>query len=63
MNYVKPLSQIHPDVQKYTLAARPLAKTIETLEHQLMSPPVVATTCLSIDQSVESFLWPVASSL
>ena len=46
------LLQIHPAVQRYTLAARPLAKTIEQLEHQVMSPPVVATTCLSVDQYV-----------
>ncbi|KAI0746475.1 Dna2-domain-containing protein [Daedaleopsis nitida] len=46
--------KIHSDVQKYTLAARPLAKNIEQLEHQVMSPPVVATTALSIDQSVRN---------
>lgn len=44
--------QIHPTVQHRTMAARPLAKTIEQLEHQVMSPPVVATTCLTIDQCV-----------
>lgn len=44
--------QIHPAVQHRTMAARPLAKTIEQLEHQVMSPPVVATTCLTIDQCV-----------
>lgn len=43
-------AQIHPDVQKYTLAARKSATQIEHLEQQLMSPPVVATTCLSVDQ-------------
>ncbi|TBU22348.1 Dna2-domain-containing protein [Dichomitus squalens] len=43
------LDKIHPEVQSRTLAARPLAKTIEQLEHQVMSPPVVATTCLTID--------------
>ncbi|OSD07732.1 Dna2-domain-containing protein [Trametes coccinea BRFM310] len=41
------LDKIHPAIQKYTLAAKPLAKTIEQLEQQVMSPPVVATTCLS----------------
>ncbi|KAH9896571.1 Dna2-domain-containing protein [Cubamyces lactineus] len=45
------LDKIHPAIQKYTLAARPLAKTIEQLEQQVMSPPVVATTCLTIDQA------------
>ncbi|KAI0718426.1 Dna2-domain-containing protein [Cerioporus squamosus] len=45
------LDKIHPAAQKYTLAARPLAKNIEQLEHQVMSPPVVATTCLSVDQN------------
>ncbi|KAI0635451.1 Dna2-domain-containing protein [Trametes polyzona] len=45
------LDKIHPAVQKHTLAARNPAKTIEQLEQQVMSPPVVATTCLSIDQN------------
>ncbi|KAI1798471.1 Dna2-domain-containing protein [Ganoderma leucocontextum] len=48
------LDKIHPAVQHRTLAARPLAKTIEQLEHQVMSPPVVATTCLSIDHPLFS---------
>ena len=46
--------QVHPQVRKYTLAARTPAQTIEQLEGQLMTPPVVATTCLSIDQCVRS---------
>lgn len=44
------LPQIHPDVHKFTLANRKTATTIEQLEHQFMGPPVVATTCLSVDQ-------------
>lgn len=44
--------QVHPQVRKYTLAARTRAQTIEELEGQLMTPPVVATTCLSIDKYV-----------
>ncbi|KAI0654950.1 Dna2-domain-containing protein [Cubamyces menziesii] len=47
------LDKIHPAIQKYTLAARPLAKTIEQLEQQVMSPPVVATTCLTIDHQLQ----------
>ncbi|TFK68090.1 Dna2-domain-containing protein [Pluteus cervinus] len=35
------IDKIHPDVQKYTLSVRKTATTIEQLEHQLMSPPVV----------------------
>jgi hypothetical protein len=51
--------QVHPDVRKYTLGARRTATTVEGLERQLMSPPVVATTCLSTDQYVDIFfsLW------
>ncbi|KAF8876665.1 DNA replication factor Dna2-domain-containing protein [Infundibulicybe gibba] len=44
------VDKIRPDIQKYSLAARKPATTIEQLEHQLMTPPVVATTCLSLDQ-------------
>ncbi|KAI0674044.1 Dna2-domain-containing protein [Trametes maxima] len=45
--------KIHPAVQKHTLSARPPAKTVEQLEQQVMSPPVVATTCLTIDQTFD----------
>ncbi|KAI0339345.1 Dna2-domain-containing protein [Trametopsis cervina] len=41
--------KVHPDVHKLTLSALTAATTIEQLENQVMSPPVVATTCLSID--------------
>ncbi|EJT99626.1 Dna2-domain-containing protein [Dacryopinax primogenitus] len=41
--------KVHPDLKKYTLAARPQATTVQQLENQLLLPPVVATTCLSID--------------
>ncbi|KZT52355.1 hypothetical protein CALCODRAFT_441693 [Calocera cornea HHB12733] len=41
--------KVHPDAKKYTLGARPQATTVQQLEHQLLTPPVVATTCLSID--------------
>ena len=44
--------QVHLDVRKYTLNARRTATMVEQLEAQLMSPPAVATTCLSIDQYV-----------
>ena len=42
--------QVHPDILKYTLSARPIPTSVEQLERQLLTPPVVATTCLSIDQ-------------
>ncbi|KAF8347385.1 DNA replication factor Dna2-domain-containing protein [Amanita rubescens] len=48
------VDKVHPQVRKYTLAARTPAQTIEQLEGQLMTPPVVATTCLSIDQCVRN---------
>ncbi|KZO94575.1 Dna2-domain-containing protein [Calocera viscosa TUFC12733] len=44
--------KVHPDVKKYTLGARPQATTVQQLEHQLLLPPVVATTCLSIDHPI-----------
>ncbi|KAF8554816.1 Dna2-domain-containing protein [Imleria badia] len=44
------VDKVHPDVRQFTEAEKRTAKTIEQLENQLMSPPVVATTCLTIDQ-------------
>ncbi|TRM57387.1 AAA domain-containing protein [Schizophyllum amplum] len=43
------VDKVHPDVREYTLSARRAPTTIEQLDFQLMNPPVVATTCLSID--------------
>ncbi|TFK52072.1 Dna2-domain-containing protein [Heliocybe sulcata] len=43
------MDKIHPDVHEFIPSARRQANTVEQLEHQLMTPPVVATTCLSID--------------
>ncbi|OBZ77918.1 DNA replication ATP-dependent helicase/nuclease DNA2 [Grifola frondosa] len=48
------LDKIHPDVQKFILACQRPATTKEQLEHQVMAPPVVATTCLSIDHPLFS---------
>ncbi|KAF8232801.1 Dna2-domain-containing protein [Tricholoma matsutake] len=42
------IDKIHPDVHKFTLAHRKTPTTIEQLQQQLMAPPVVATTCLSV---------------
>lgn len=44
------VDKVHPDVRRYTLNARKTASTVEVLEMQLMAAPVVATTCLSVDQ-------------
>ncbi|GLB41287.1 putative DNA replication factor Dna2 [Lyophyllum shimeji] len=46
------LDKIRPDVHRFTLAKRKTPTTIEQLKHQLMTPPVVATTCLSIDHGL-----------
>ncbi|KAF5366926.1 hypothetical protein D9757_010828 [Collybiopsis confluens] len=46
------LGNVNRDVRKYTLAHQTRTSTVEQLEHKLMSPPVVATTCLSIDDAV-----------
>lgn len=48
------MDKIHPDVRKYTISARKTATTVEQLEQQFMTPPVVATTCLSIDHPLFS---------
>ncbi|KAJ3750860.1 DNA replication factor Dna2-domain-containing protein [Lentinula detonsa] len=45
------IDKVHPDVRQFTLNDRRRATTVEQLEYQLMSPPVVATTCLSIDEN------------
>ncbi|KAJ3830368.1 Dna2-domain-containing protein [Lentinula raphanica] len=46
------IDKVHPDVRQFTLDHRKRATTVEQLEYQLMSPPVVATTCLSIEEEV-----------
>ncbi|KAH7884747.1 Dna2-domain-containing protein [Phlebopus sp. FC_14] len=38
------VDKVQPDIRKFTLSERKTATTIEQLENQLMSPPVVATT-------------------
>ncbi|KAA1477837.1 Dna2-domain-containing protein [Dentipellis sp. KUC8613] len=43
------VDKVHPDIRHLTLAARREPQTVEELERQLMTPPVVATTALSID--------------
>lgn len=48
------VDKVHPDVREYMLSARRAPTTIEQLDFQLMNPPVVATTCLSIDHPVFS---------
>jgi len=50
MTFVRISVKVHPDAHEFTLAARRRATTIEELERQLMTPPVVATTALSLDQ-------------
>lgn len=44
--------QVHPHVHKFMLSERRLPTTVEELENQIITPPVVATTCLTIDQYV-----------
>ncbi|KAK7048375.1 DNA replication helicase [Favolaschia claudopus] len=46
------VDKVHPDIREFTLAARKTPTTVEQLEHQIMSPPVVATTCLSVDHAL-----------
>ncbi|KZS87370.1 Dna2-domain-containing protein [Sistotremastrum niveocremeum HHB9708] len=44
------LDKIHPDCHRYSLHTKTRPETIEALEDQILRPPVVATTCLSVDQ-------------
>ncbi|KAK7689454.1 hypothetical protein QCA50_007246 [Cerrena zonata] len=46
------VDKIHPDMRDLTLASLGAATSIEQLEHRVMTPPVVATTCLSIDHAL-----------
>ncbi|KAG8995284.1 Tripartite DNA replication factor [Tulasnella sp. JGI-2019a] len=48
------VDKVHPDVRKFTLGEKNVPSTLEQLEHQLFSPPVVATTCLSVDHALFS---------
>lgn len=43
------VDKVHRDMRKYTLDAIRVS-TVEQFERQIMSRPVVATTCLSVDQ-------------
>ncbi|KAI0249269.1 AAA domain-containing protein [Lactifluus subvellereus] len=45
---------VHPGSRQYHLSARKQAKTIEEFERQFMTPRVVATTALSIQQCVRN---------
>lgn len=44
------MSQVHPDVQHLTLEAYEASTSMDQLDARLMTPPVVAATCLAIDQ-------------
>ena len=46
------LDKIHADVRKYAIEGQEAAKTIDQYEKRILLPPVVATTCLTIDQYV-----------
>jgi hypothetical protein len=44
---------VHTDVRWFTLSNRRTPTTmVEQLEHQIITPPIMPTTCLSIDQWV-----------
>ncbi|KAK0235314.1 AAA domain-containing protein [Armillaria nabsnona] len=42
--------KVHPEIRSMTLSSKREPTTVEQLEFQIMTPPVVATTCLSIDK-------------
>ncbi|KAL5511792.1 DNA2 [Sanghuangporus vaninii] len=46
--------KVHPDVREFTLGAQEHVATVEQLEKQLLSPPVVAATALSTDHALFS---------
>jgi DNA replication ATP-dependent helicase Dna2 len=48
-NMIPAECQVHPDVQHLTLEATH-SESIQALDAQLTGPPVVAATCLSVDQ-------------
>ncbi|OAX34924.1 hypothetical protein K503DRAFT_794000 [Rhizopogon vinicolor AM-OR11-026] len=48
------VDKVHLHVRKFTLSERRLPTMVEELENQIITPPVVATTCLTIDQSRNS---------
>ncbi|KIK37375.1 hypothetical protein CY34DRAFT_92854 [Suillus luteus UH-Slu-Lm8-n1] len=48
------VDKVHSGVRRFTLSERRLPTTVEELENQVIAPPVVATTCLSIDQYVRN---------
>ncbi|KIY67509.1 Dna2-domain-containing protein [Cylindrobasidium torrendii FP15055 ss-10] len=48
------VDKVHPDVRCMTPAAKRPPRTLEELERQVMTPLVVATTCLSLDQYLTS---------
>ncbi|KAF8686372.1 DNA replication factor Dna2 [Rhizoctonia solani] len=43
------VDKVHIEARKFALGAKEVPETLEALERQLLRPPVVATTCLSID--------------
>ncbi|KAI0794807.1 DNA replication factor Dna2-domain-containing protein, partial [Abortiporus biennis] len=57
------MDKIHPDIHQFTLSAKRTATSIEMLESQVMTPPVVATTCLSIDQKFDYCILDEASQV
>ncbi|KAK7049300.1 DNA replication endonuclease-helicase Dna2 [Paramarasmius palmivorus] len=57
------VDKVHPDVRKLTLHGRRQATTVEQLEHQLMTPPVVATTCLTLDEQFDYCIVDEASQI
>ncbi|KAF7299539.1 DNA replication helicase [Mycena chlorophos] len=48
------VDKVHPDAQEFTLHSRRTPTTVEQFEQQIMTPPVVATTCLSVDHALFS---------
>ncbi|KAF9559099.1 hypothetical protein CPC08DRAFT_532402 [Agrocybe pediades] len=52
------VDKVHPEVRKYTVqGGGKQPETVDEMERQVLLPPVVATTCLSIDQYVLSYVF------
>ncbi|KAF4585162.1 Tripartite DNA replication factor [Pleurotus pulmonarius] len=48
------IDKVHPDIRKFTISAQKKATSVEQIEEMILTPPIVATTCLSLDNPLFS---------
>ncbi|KAF7796319.1 hypothetical protein EIP86_007496 [Pleurotus ostreatoroseus] len=46
--------KVHPESKSFTLSALSAAESVEQLEQQVLTPPVVATICLALDHAISA---------